>query len=217
MDFYMKIDEDLIENGKLELLEVLLYPRCYRFAENCKAMGREYYLDQAELASVLRVSRKTIRGYVKRLKEIGLFDRIGYTATKQVIYCVKDWESMKHDELLPTSELETFNGKYQAERERNRTQFQAHYDKKADEAAEEVSTSFKEYPTRATGSRTGACRASTYPTTATTRYKATAFFVYGTQTETICTQFNWLILEGRERTAFFALHTECTLQVNPKA
>ncbi|HHY2938383.1 TPA: hypothetical protein ACV5RJ_002663 [Enterobacter roggenkampii] len=144
MDFYIKMDEVLTLDGKLEPLEVLLYSRCYRFAENCKAQGREFYLDQTDAARFLRVSRKTLRNYVKRLEEVGLFVRIGFTNAKQVVYSVKDWESMKDAVLLPPAELEALNGKYQAERERNREQLDAHIEKKAAEANEPVSTSFKQ-------------------------------------------------------------------------
>lgn len=131
----------------LKPMEALLYCRCLRWFLNCEEKNEVFYLDHVEAAQFFQVSRRSIITYTQALVDAGLFIETGITARKQKIYIVKDWRCMLEDVLASDEAYTEQKERYQAERERNRAQYDARLEKKAAEDTEEVSTSFKQNTT----------------------------------------------------------------------
>lgn len=138
-DKYIAVSELLLKRGRMQPLEAMLYQRCYRFFLNCQKEGKDFYVDQLEAAQLFRVTRKTLRGWLANLEQLGLLVRTGSTPTGNITYIVKDFTHVK-GVLMGDDEYLELCKKYKREREANREQLQNHIEqRKADDALEPVS------------------------------------------------------------------------------
>lgn len=138
------IPDLLLIRGILKPMEALLYCRCLRWYQNCKEKNETFYLDHLEAAQFFQVSRRSVITYTQSLVDAGLFIETGKTARGQKTYIVKDWRYMLEEVLANDEVYAEQQERYQAERERNRAQYNEHHEKRAEEAEEEVSTDFKQ-------------------------------------------------------------------------
>lgn len=124
-DKYIAVSELLLKRGRMQPLEAMLYQRCYRFFLNCQKEGKDFYVDQLEAAQLFRVTRKTLRGWLGNLEQLGLLVRTGSTPTGNITYIIKDFTHVK-GVLMNDDEYLELCKKYKREREANRERLQNH-------------------------------------------------------------------------------------------
>lgn len=125
MTKYIAVPDELISNGAMSPVEAIFYCRIRRFYLNCKEANHSYFIDQLTEARFFRVSRKTIRAWIRNLEVLGLLQRTGTTAAKQGFYCVVDWQAVEQATLNDT-ERKALNDKYDAERKANAESYKAY-------------------------------------------------------------------------------------------